>query len=74
MPWKSIASPCLKTWWRNESALADITSDFVSEQVIAEETDPAGCKNDYCKDDLQKEVEIFLLEDVKDAPYGDDNT
>lgn len=48
--------------------------DFVSEEIIAEETDPAGCKHNNGKKEFDKDVEILLLEDVKDTPYCDDDT
>lgn len=48
--------------------------DFISEDVINDESYPTGCQDDGSKNDFEEEIEILLLEDVKYTPYGDDDT
>ena len=48
--------------------------DFISEDVINDESYPTGCQDDGSKNDFEEEIEILLLEDVEYTPYGDDDT
>ena len=52
-----------------------VALDPVSDnKVVDEEADPAGGEDCYAKDDLPKKIELVVLENVKNAPDGGDNT
>lgn len=56
---------------RNRSAALDSVSD---NEIVDQETDPAGGEDCYAEDDFPKKIELVVLEDVQYTPNGGDNT